>query len=299
MNKFKKYFSILLLCIFTIGFISPSYAALTFSNLTYENSGSQRVVFGRVSFDSSYPTGGELVTPGLLGLNTISQILIPINSGLAFGYDVTNKKILAYQSGGVTPAGTNSTSAVTGTGTGSVTPLGTNGTSAVTGTGTFVGVSSGSLDLTTPAFNGTGFSTAGQVVTTTDNKTMALNECAGMWLIADALSSTAPVLIISNTAVTGAPAVLTVVGTAPVTDAGTYKIVKNILPTGSVTALSATAAAQTFSGSSSVVTVSSLSATAAAQTFTGAAIAAGALAEVPNTTNLASLTSVPFMMIGK
>lgn len=126
------------------------------------------------------------------------------------------------------------------------TATGTNGTSAVTGTGTFVGTSSGSLDLATPAFSGTGFATAGQVVTTTDNQTMTLNECAGMWLIADALTTTAPVLIVSNTAVSGAPAVLTVIGTAPVTDAGTYKIVKNIVPTGSVTALSGTAAAQTW-----------------------------------------------------
>lgn len=88
------------------------------------------------------------------------------------------------------------------------------------------------LNLASPAFSGTGFATAGQVVTTTDNQTMTLNQCAGMWLIADGLPATAPVLIVSNTAVTGAPAVLTVIGTAPVTDAGTYKIVKHVTPAG-------------------------------------------------------------------
>lgn len=126
------------------------------------------------------------------------------------------------------------------------TATGTNGTSAVSGTGTFTGTSAGSLDLATPAFSGTGYATGGQDITTTDNQTMTLNQCAGMWFIANALASTAPVLIVSNTAVTGAPAVLTVIGTAPATDAGTYKIVKNIIPTGSVTALSGTAAAQTW-----------------------------------------------------
>ena len=76
---------------------------------------------------------------------------------------------------------------------------------------------------TSEAFTGTGFATAGQVVTTTDNQTMTLNQCAGMWLIS---ATQAPCLIISNTAVTAAPAVLTVYGAAPTTDAGTYKILR-------------------------------------------------------------------------
>ena len=88
----------------------------------------------------------------------------------------------------------------------------------------------GSLNLATPAFSGTGLTAAGQVVTTTDNQTMTLNQCAGMWLI-PATGATPPVLILSNTAVTGAPAVLTVQGAA-MTDAGAYKIVKSIAPVG-------------------------------------------------------------------
>lgn len=132
-------------------------------------------------------------------------------------------------------------------------PSGTNASSAVTGTGTFSGTApSTNLDLASPAFSGTGLTAAGQVITTTDNQTMTLNQCAGMWLIS-ATGATPPNLILSNTAVTGAPAVLTVQGSAN-TDAGAYKIVKHAAPVGSVTALSGTAAGQTFTGGTSFAT---------------------------------------------
>jgi len=88
-----------------------------------------------------------------------------------------------------------------------------------------------STSATAEAFTGTGFSTSGQTVTTTDNQTMTLNQCAGMWLIT---ATQAPCLITGNTAVTGAPAVLTVYGAAPTTHAGTYKILKAPTPAGSV-----------------------------------------------------------------
>jgi len=82
------------------------------------------------------------------------------------------------------------------------------------------------LNLASPAFDGTGFVTSSQVITTTDNQTMsAVDSAAGMWFIADALTSSPPVLIASNTVVAGAPAVLTCIGVPPVTDGGTYKIV--------------------------------------------------------------------------
>ena len=86
------------------------------------------------------------------------------------------------------------------------------------------------LNLSAPVFSGTGTTAAGQVITTTDNQTMTLNQCEGMWLV-QATGSTPPNLIISNTAVTGAPAVLTVQGAAN-TDAGTYKIVSGFPGTG-------------------------------------------------------------------
>lgn len=116
-------------------------------------------------------------------------------------YDFTNNKLLAYQPGGGVFTGT--------------TPI-------------------GDLNLATPAFSGTGLTAAGQVMTTTDNQTMTLNQCAGMWLMS-ATGATPPMLILSNTAVAAAPAVFTVKGAAA-TDAGAYKVVANITPVGTLAA---------------------------------------------------------------
>lgn len=208
-----------------------------------------------IAFDSSYPTGGETIYAKDFALARFTRVaVVPTGAtagGAGYVYPVTistdgtSANVLCFIAPGATPAGTISAPVFTGT-------------------------SAGSLNLATPAFNGTGFATAGQVVTTTDNQTMTLNQCAGMWLIADALTTTAPVLIVSNTAVTGAPAVLTVIGTAPATDAGTYKIVKNIVPVG----------------------------TNSAPTFTGTAISAGVLVEVGAATNLSALTAVPVVAYG-
>jgi hypothetical protein len=82
--------------------------------------------------------------------------------------------------------------------------------------------STSSTAANSSAFTGTGQSSAGQVITTTDNQTMTLNQCAGMWFIS---ATHGPYYIVSNTAVSGAPAVLTVIGDAPTTDAGAYRIV--------------------------------------------------------------------------
>ena len=84
---------------------------------------------------------------------------------------------------------------------------------------------------TADKFTGTGFATAGQVVTTSGVQTMTLNQCAGMWLIT---ATQAPCLILSNTAVVGAVAVLTVMGLAPTTAAEAYKILRAPTPAGSV-----------------------------------------------------------------
>jgi hypothetical protein len=102
---------------------------------------------------------------------------------------------------------------------------GASGASAPSFTGT------AATSATADAFTGTGYATAGQVVTTSDNQTMTLNQCAGMWLIT---ATKAPCLIVSNTAVTGAPAVLTVYGEAPATAAEGYKILRAPTPAGSV-----------------------------------------------------------------
>lgn len=84
---------------------------------------------------------------------------------------------------------------------------------------------------TAEVFTGTGITTVSQVVTTSDNQTMALNQCAGMWLVVQGQS---PALIASNTAVTGAPAALTIFGLAPTTAASAYKILRAPTPAGTV-----------------------------------------------------------------
>lgn len=115
------------------------------------------------------------------------------------------------------------------------------GTTAAGSAHTHAFTGDASTTATAEAFTGTGFATAGQVVTTTDNQTMTLNQCAGMWLIT---ASQAPCLIVSNTAVTGAPAVLTVYGLAPTTNGETYKILRAPTPAGS----NANESAHTHSG---------------------------------------------------
>lgn len=105
------------------------------------------------------------------------------------------------------------------------------GVPSATAAPTFTGTAPTSANA--DAFTGTGTSAAGQVITTTDNQTMTLNQCAGMWLIQ---ATHGPVYIVSNTAVTGAPAVLTVLGIAA-TDAGVYKILRAPTPVGTVSAV--------------------------------------------------------------
>lgn len=232
---------------------STAQAAITFtlSNKTgpYAVGGNSSMVTGKMNLSGTYVTGGFTLNPRTFGFTVIQQVILQGEDGYDFFYDQANAKIMAFQGAS-----------------------GTNGTSAVTGTGTYTdGATSGALNLASPAFSGTGLTAAGQVITTTDNQTMTLNQCAGMWLIS-ATGATPPNLILSNTAVTGAPAVLTVQGAAS-TDAGAYKIVKN-LTVGSVTALSGTAAAQTFTGG-------------------------GAATQVPNATDLGSVDQVNYVIIGR
>ena len=223
------------------------------------NAGSELKIEGTFAFGDSYATGGETVSISKIGLSKINRLVMAPTEDSALGtvffeYVNSTGKVKAYAGGG---GGGGNTGATSG------------GTPAAQ---VFTGASS-KLDLATPAFNGTGFATAGQVVTTTDNQTMTLNQAAGMWLIADALTSTAPVLIASNTAVTGAPAVLTVIGTAPATDAGTYKIVATI-------------------------PVGTNGASAALADHTHAVGAGGAVDEVANATDLSGLTAVKFEAYG-
>lgn len=203
-----------------------------------------------IALDSSYPTGGYSLPATKFGMKAIWNVFIGDagttgGGGYRYFYDIPNSKLMVYQVGGFTPAGSGTAAAQTFTGT------------------------AAKVVNNTPAFTGTGLTAAGQVLTSTDNQTMTLNQCAGMILI----SATGNVVeIVSNTAVTGAPAVLTVVGKAT-TDAGVYSIFTGPTPAGT--------------NSTSAVT------------FTGAAVAAGGLIQVANATSLAAITALRCTALGR
>lgn len=77
-------------------------------------SGARQVRRGTITFDSSYPTGGEAITKTNLFLHSLDELTVYPTSGLVFEWDKTNGKIIAYRSAGFTPAGTNSAPAFTG-----------------------------------------------------------------------------------------------------------------------------------------------------------------------------------------
>lgn len=238
-------------------------SVLAVSNLSWPV---EKLVNATIAFDSSYPTAGETINASAFGLAAFTRVIVRPTGAAAGGAgytfnplvssDGTTALIEVYVSAGFTPAGTNGTSSVT----------------AETFTGT---APAGVMNLATPAFSGTGYATSGQVITTTDNQTMAATTtAAGMWFV-PVSGSKPPVLILSNTIVSGAPAVLTVQGIAPTTDAGTYTIVRGVTPAGT-----------------------NSTATASAQTFTGTAVAAGVLTEVGSGVSLAALTAVPISVYG-
>ena len=66
--------------------------------------GNKRAVNGTITFDSSYPTGGESLTPANIGLGVIDSITFNHGEdGYVFKYDFTNQKVMAYSA---TPGGT-------------------------------------------------------------------------------------------------------------------------------------------------------------------------------------------------
>jgi hypothetical protein len=64
--------------------------------------GNKRTSHGTLTFDSSYPTGGEPLTAANVGLGVIESIQFNPVSGYTFEYDHANEKVLVYVgSGGV------------------------------------------------------------------------------------------------------------------------------------------------------------------------------------------------------
>jgi hypothetical protein len=53
-------------------------------------------VIADVTLDNSYPTGGEAVTPGQLGLTVLSAVLPAPSGGNTYEFDHANSKLKAY-----------------------------------------------------------------------------------------------------------------------------------------------------------------------------------------------------------
>lgn len=75
--------------------------ALNFTATTaVESSGKGRIAKGILTFDSSYPTGGEVYDPSLFGLSIVEVVDFAESvSGNIFEHDKTNKKIKAFSGG--------------------------------------------------------------------------------------------------------------------------------------------------------------------------------------------------------
>jgi len=74
--------------------------ALSISSIIHRSVfGNKRTVTFEVAFDSSYPTGGEPLTPTDLGMSGIDLILSSGSNGLWYEYDYTNKKLIAREIG--------------------------------------------------------------------------------------------------------------------------------------------------------------------------------------------------------
>ena len=80
---------------FTISRVStPTHQPTVFGNM--------HVVFVDLTFDNSYPTGGESFVADDIGLRTILYVShVPVVGGFPVVYDYTNGKFLAYDQSGV------------------------------------------------------------------------------------------------------------------------------------------------------------------------------------------------------
>lgn len=74
--------------------------ALTVAISKRVSAGNQHVTQGTITFDSSYPTGGESLTANNVGLSVIEDIVIHPSSGYSCEYDYDNEKVLVYAGGG-------------------------------------------------------------------------------------------------------------------------------------------------------------------------------------------------------
>lgn len=68
--------------------------ALAISDLKRDVAGNKRLHHGKITFDSSYPSGGEALTPANIGLHTIERIVFSEALGFKAEYDYANQKVV-------------------------------------------------------------------------------------------------------------------------------------------------------------------------------------------------------------
>lgn len=75
--------------------------SLTLSNQSFAVTGQKKITLVDLAFDSSYPTGGEALTPGQVGMSVIERVLFETDTGYLFQYDSANQKVKVFYGGGV------------------------------------------------------------------------------------------------------------------------------------------------------------------------------------------------------
>ena len=70
--------------------------AVSVSTVHTNYEGARKVATVDITFDASYPTGGEALTPATLGFVTLTRVDIDPGDGYVFEYDYANEKVLAY-----------------------------------------------------------------------------------------------------------------------------------------------------------------------------------------------------------
>ena len=70
--------------------------ALTFTEKKRAKLGNAYAISADITFDSSYPTGGEALAASAFGLNNIDIMLCETASGYMFQYDYANAKLKAF-----------------------------------------------------------------------------------------------------------------------------------------------------------------------------------------------------------
>ena len=70
--------------------------ALTVTPVKKTAIGAFALTVSTVAFDSSYPDGGEALTPADLGLKGVIAVIAEPSAGYVLEYDHTNEKLIAY-----------------------------------------------------------------------------------------------------------------------------------------------------------------------------------------------------------